>query len=421
MNRDERGGTPSPALALERRIPSLVAAWRAGSGLSPLSKAEIASTGAALLALQRGLTGERGLAGARYMDEGGFLGAYLLYYWPVSYLETALSLAELGLSPRRVLDLGSGPGPAAAAALDASGGRADLVLADGSRAALDVAQRVLEAGPRAGDASEAGSSAYRELDLEDGAEALGKALGVEAPFDLVILGHCVNELWREAPDRAERRLALLEAAADLLAPGGALLVLEPALLATSREALALRDALASRGHTVLGPCPRAAAGPYPCPALAAGPDRTCHSEAPWEPPEPVASLARAAGLDRRSVKWTWFAASALKGAGEADSCGICSPQNAVDAKAVTLTGRVVSDPMLNKAGRVRYVLCAGGRLATLSAPRDSGIARGSGFLALARGDLVGVEGAEERAGGLGLREDSTLRILARAPAIGGAR
>ena len=420
MNRDERGGTPSPALALERRIPSLVAAWRAGSGLSPLSKAEIASTGAALLALQRGLTGERGLAGARYMDEGGFLGAYLLYYWPVSYLETALSLAELGLSPRRVLDLGSGPGPAAAAALDASGGRADLVLADGSRAALDVAQRVLEAGPRAGDASEAGSSAYRELDLEDGAEALGKALGVEAPFDLVILGHCVNELWREAPDRAERRLALLEAAADLLAPGGALLVLEPALLATSREALALRDALASRGHTVLGPCPRAAAGPYPCPALAAGPDRTCHSEAPWEPPEPVASLARAAGLDRRSVKWTWFAVGAPKGAdGENDAS--CDTARGETTSRNALIGRVVSDPMLNKAGRVRYVLCAGGRLATLSAPRDSGIARGSGFLALARGDLVGVEGAEERAGGLGLREDSTLRILARAPAIGGAR
>ena len=41
----------------------------------------------ALLKLQRGLTGDKHLAGAGYMQDNAMLGAYLLYYWPVSFLQ----------------------------------------------------------------------------------------------------------------------------------------------------------------------------------------------------------------------------------------------------------------------------------------------------------------------------------------------
>ena len=56
---------------------------------------------------------------------------------------------------------------------------------------------------------------------------------------------------------------------------------------------------------------------------------------------------------------------------------------------------------------------------TMSNPKISA----SGYSAAGNSNrlLPGRADAEERAGGLGLREDSTLRILARAPAIGGAR
>ncbi|PKL04897.1 MAG: methyltransferase type 12, partial [Spirochaetae bacterium HGW-Spirochaetae-9] len=43
---------------------------------------EIRRFGEALRNLQRGLTGDRVLAGASYFSSADYLGAYLLYYWP---------------------------------------------------------------------------------------------------------------------------------------------------------------------------------------------------------------------------------------------------------------------------------------------------------------------------------------------------
>jgi SAM-dependent methyltransferase len=442
--------------ALERWLPVLARAWREtnlkrevhprreprprqqtnsalgiesaqrGDGLSRL---EIEAVGAALLRLQRGLTGERPLAGAPYMDDPNLLGAYLLYYWPVSYLEVALALAELGLSPRHVLDLGSGPGPAAAAILDAGATR--LVLADASGRALDLARCIFR--------ERAPSLKTIELDLESAADedfgAVRSGEG-EAAFDLVVFGHCLNELWRGRSDRGELRVRLLARAADLLGPSGVLLVVEPALLATSRESLALRDALSASGYAILGPCPAATDGPYPCPILAAGSDRTCHAEAAWLPPSPIAALARVAGLDRRSVKFTWFAARRpTHGRSARDPTDLFVDDTVPKMRATAAAGRkvqgeaalraigpgasrgrVVSDPMLNKAGRVRYMLCSGGRLVTLSAAKDSPEARRSGFLSLRRGDRIDVTGAEARpGGGLGLIATTKMELLERAP------
>lgn len=357
-----------------------------------MSRVEIAAAGSALHALQRGLTGDRRLAGSGYMDDPELLGAYLLYYWPVSYMQASLALAELPPAPRAptaVLDLGSGPGPLAAAVLDAVGGTGqpveELVLADASGKALGLAGEILERGD-----SRPARLRLRELDLESDATL------PEGPFDLIVMGHCLNELWLGAGDARSRRLGLLERAAGRLAPDGRMLVLEPALLSTCRELLQLRDLLAATGRRVIAPCP----GSYPCPILAAGPERSCHAEAAWAPPEPVASLAEAAGLDRSSVKHGYFAIAADQGPEARDAAG----------------RRVVSDPMLNKAGRLRYILCGEGRLETLSAPANDGVARAYGFMSLARGDFIRCGGLEERpGGGLGLGPGSTLEITSRAP------
>jgi hypothetical protein len=200
-----------------------------------------------------------------------------------------------------------------------------------------------------------------------------------------------------------------------------MLIIEPALLETSREALALRDALAAAGYPILGPCPARPSGPYPCPALAAGPGRTCHAEASWDAPEPVASLASEARLDRRSVKYAWFAAAPRGAAAAPRASAWDAPPAAARAVegATTIEGRVVSDPMLNKAGRVRYLVCSEGGIATLSAAAASAEARSSGFLSLRRGDRLRVLGAERRqGGGLGLVASSALTLLARAPEVG---
>ncbi|HCO49646.1 MAG TPA: methyltransferase type 12, partial [Spirochaetaceae bacterium] len=85
------------------------------------SASEIDRFGRALRNLQRGLTGDRPLAGASYFSSADYLGAYLLYYWPVSFVQVSLALEEVrlrGALPRirRVLDIGAGPGPASFAA-----------------------------------------------------------------------------------------------------------------------------------------------------------------------------------------------------------------------------------------------------------------------------------------------------------------
>ena len=420
-------------LALEARLPALAELWRAelsgggpkGAG-SALSPAELESAGAALLRLQRGLTGKRGLAGEPYMDDSRLLGAYLLYYWPVSYLEASLALATLAASgraaPRRVLDLGAGPGPLSAAALDL--GAEELCLVDSSARALDLAGRLLKPATRPGERPESqrrdsprpgaplsdarrAAKALSALRLDLEAEGAAAALP-PGPFDAVLMGRAVNELWKGREDRLERRLALLEAAQARLAPGGFLLVLEPAVLLSSREALELRDRLAAKGAPILGPCLRQG----PCPALSAGPGHSCHGEYPWSPPEPVASLARRAGLDRSSVKTTWFAAgrpmdpppgaartAAFQAApeGAARAAAAAAPREAA-GPGVSLRALVVSEPMLNKAGRTRYLLCGEEGRRAFSAAKDDGRAQAAGFWTLGRYDIVRITRPEARPG-----------------------
>ncbi len=345
-----------------------------------LTAKEVENASVALLALQRGLTGDRSLAGSSYMDDRDLLGAYLLYYWPVSYMQVSVALAEKPFAPRRVLDLGSGPGPASAAILDASsasvpGSRLDdLVLVDSSAKALDLAASILERGPNPPARLET-----RQLDLESSAAL------PEGPFDLIVASHSLNELWRGDAETLPLRQKLIDRAAERLAPNGRILLVEPALLSTCRDLIALRDRLVMRGWRVLGPCP----GSYACPAFAAGPNRSCHADASWSPPEIVASLAEGAGLDRSSVKFAYFSLAPTQG----------SDSPSMLAEVDTGKQRVVSEPILNKAGRLRYVLCGDGRLETLSARADDPAARNKGFMELRRGDLLAPRGLESRPGG----------------------
>jgi SAM-dependent methyltransferase len=431
---------------LDSRIRSLVDAWRSDSGrkgpAGRLLASEAASVGKALLGLQRGLTGDRHLAGKGYMDDPDLLGAYLLYYWPVSYLQVGLALETL--TPKlpagaRILDLGSGPGPASAALGDWLAARtssgstgAHFLLADSSRPALDLARSLLgTSGDRAVES--------KVLDLE--APAALDAVSRSGPFDLVVMGHCLNELWPSSAEAPEKRLELAEGVMDLLAPGGLFLIVEPSLLRTSRDLLSLRDALAARGHRVLGPCLRQG----PCPALAAGPSHTCHSEVAWDPSEPVASLAAAAGLDRQSVKMTWLAIAPAQepavgpeladrepaaarpetlASGKPASKQIAPPAAARRLAPEEETALVVSEPMLNKAGRLRYLLCNDAGRFAVSARKDDPAARAAGFFSLKRGDKIRLRGTEVRgtaeAEALGFLPGTELEIVVPAPSIAAA-
>ncbi len=352
-----------------------------------LAPDELREVAAGVGRLSRGLTRERELAGARYLDDERLLGAYLLFYWPTSYLQARGTLSELPRRPRSVLDLGSGPGPMAFAALDA--GAAEVVAADRSARALATARAL------AVDAGE--PIATREWNPSRGRPLAELAGGRR--FDVVIMGHVLNELFAEGErrsggpsDELVRRADLLAEAAGLLAPEGSLLVVEPALRDTSRALLRVRDLLVARGFAVRAPCLFRGA----CPALLRETD-WCHAERPIEPPPLVAQIGKAAGLRKEAVKMSYL---------------VLAPPGAAWAEPPPgRVFRIVSEPLPSK-GRLRYMGCGPeGRLG-LSLQEKHVTDGNRRFASLLRGDVIEIVGAEPRGDGLALAEGSTVRIVA---------
>jgi SAM-dependent methyltransferase len=372
---------------LARWMPRLLAAWRGmrhgprGPRPPPgeLTPPELREVAAAVERLSLGLTRERRLAGARYLDDERLLGAYLLFYWPVSYLQARGVLSELPRFPRAALDLGSGPGPVALAALDA--GAAEVLAADRSTRALALARTL---------ATAAGVPLpTRPWDPQRGDTVGGLAPG--RAFDLVTLGHVVNELF-QGEDAEARRAALLDECLARLAPGGSLVIVEPALRETSRSLLAVRDRLVAAGRVVRAPC----LWRGPCTALSR-PGDWCHAERPIEPPPLVAEIGKRAGLRKESVKMSYLV--------------VAAPGEAWPVPPAGRVFRIVSEPLPSK-GRLRYMGCGPeGRMGLALQEKD--VREGNrAFEGLLRGDVVEVTGAEPRGDGLRLSPESEVRVIA---------
>ncbi|HWE26298.1 MAG TPA: hypothetical protein VG496_20345, partial [Myxococcales bacterium] len=118
-----------------QHVPKLLERARALLGLpggpaTRLGPAELRRAARAVESLHRGLVAGRELALAKTYDDPANLGAYLLWWWPQTYAKVRALLQmgrEAGVLPRRaprILDLGSGPAPAATAVLDELGGTA---------------------------------------------------------------------------------------------------------------------------------------------------------------------------------------------------------------------------------------------------------------------------------------------------------
>ncbi|HTP27905.1 MAG TPA: small ribosomal subunit Rsm22 family protein [Anaeromyxobacteraceae bacterium] len=382
----------SSAADLARWVPRLLAVFRGirgdGAGRRArrppsdrLSPDELEEVARAVRRLSQGLTRDRALAGERYLDDPRLLGAYLLFYWPTSYLQARSVLSELVTRPLVVLDLGSGPGAVAFAALDA--GASEVVAADRSARALAAARSLATAAGRP--LATRGWDPSRQTSLA--------RLAGGRSFDLVAFGHVVNELFA-GENAPERRAALLAAAAALLRPGGSALAIEPALRETSRKLLAVRDRLVAEGFTVRAPCLFRG----PCPALVRETD-WCHAERAIEPPPMVADIARAAGLRREAVKMSYLVLAPR------DEGWAPPPRGRVF--------RIVSEPLPSK-GRLRYMGCGPeGRLGLALQEKDV-TDRNRAFERLLRGDVVELTEVEPRGDGLRLSGTSEVRVVARA-------
>jgi predicted nicotinamide N-methyase len=337
-----------------------------------LTPHEIREVGAGVKQLSHGLTRERELAGAHYMDNPRLLGAYLLFYWPVSYMQSRGALSELG-RPRSVLDLGSGPGPLAFAAMDA--GATSVIAADRSKPALELAKQLaIEAQESLG---------TREWSPE-------KPIP-EGKFDLITMGHVVNELYNG--DLA-LRAQLLEKILARIDKHGTLLVMEPALRDTTRALLKVRDVLVAQGYAVRAPCLFRGN----CPALVKETD-WCHADRPWKMPPLVEAIAGAAGLHKESLKMA-YAAFAPKG----------------DAWSTLPEGRyfrIVSEALEGK-GRQRFMGCGPEGRVGLAMQTKHETEKNRLFFKAVRGDVIKVDVTEPRGDGLTLTDATTVEIVANA-------
>ena len=438
---------------LQKRIDFNISLCKKSNGM----KINLQRAAQNVVELQRGLTGSRALAGNGYMQKGASLQAYLLYYWPVSYAQTKAALqkaprffervAEIsGLSGTfgnagtafkakrravRVLELGSGRARAACSRAGLAQGRGEqnmgvgFCLCDSSGDALSLGKKILEAAY-----AKNASVETRVCNLENifqpknGApEIAGKPKNGAAfldgkKFDFIIASHSLNELWKGQKKRGEKIAALLKNLSACLDDGGLMLLMEPALLATSRALIEARDSLIASGLKVAAPCLQSAS---PCPALE-NPNATCHAQFDWEMPSIVADLAALAGLNRADVKMTYFIFERGASLGQEGDFVQDQKSGGPDFGLATETGLanicalVVSEPMLNKAGRIRYVLCDGKARFTLSAKNGDPNAAAQGFFDLKRYDKIKIAGAQVRSQkgeplSLGFDEKTRLEFL----------
>jgi ribosomal protein RSM22 (predicted rRNA methylase) len=377
-------------------MPHLLATWRRASSavdpeadLNALSAAEETRIVAAIERLSDGLTGERPLVGERYLDDPDLLGAYLLFYWPVSYAQFRAVLAELPHPCGHVLDLGAGPGPGTFAALDrsaAAGARGAAVVADRAVNALAAVRQLATARP--------------DADLTTVQWQVGDPIP-QGPFDTILVGHLLNEV----PGGATARAALVGTLLDRLARGGSVVLLEPALRETSRALLEVRDQLVASGVAVRAPCLYRAG----CPALERDSD-WCHAERPLDAPPLVARLAQRARVNRDRIKMTYLILAAR------ESKWADPPEVPPEARIY----RIVSEPLRQK-GRMRYMGCGpSGR--TLIGLLDRHLSdENQDFERLDRGDLISVDKVRETGEGLRLSEHSNVHVLKRAGEPGSAR
>lgn len=369
---------PESASRSSAPIAELLSLWRStqprGRGPLPpdqLSAAELGRVAPVLRALSSGFNSQH-LLGEGYMGEADKLSAYLLYFWPISYTQATTILGWTGLSGKRALDLGSGPGPVARALLDH--GFQEVWAADHRAESLKLAER-LNPGSR-----------YRGLVWKGEGETLPGGPAV----DLISLGHVLNELWKDHADRVERRARLLERLCSKLSPEGRILVMEPASHLVNREMLQLRGLLLSRGFIVDSPCFFKGS----CPALAA--DAACHAEKPWLAPPLVRQLAQAARIDKSSLAFGWLL--------------LRPPGTATTPSDRRL--RVVSEKMVNKAGRERVIVCGEEGRYSLSFPAEARnrMPWRDQWARLHRGLALEVQGTVARESGLGLSETTTLTL-----------
>jgi ribosomal protein RSM22 (predicted rRNA methylase) len=317
----------------------------------------------------------------------------------VRELVLAGALAAPEGRPLRIVDLGAGLGAM-------TWGIARALMREGAAAPAIDALLVDEDG----DALAAADAIAREVAARPGLNAPlltvhtrkeRLAPGMKLPeADVVVLGQVLSELDVAADPaaRVDKHAALVaDLLARVVAPGGALVIVEPALKGRTRHLHAVRDALALRGTNVFAPCLHAAR----CPVLATEND-WCHEDLPVDLPQWVVPHARAAGLRWQGLTFSYLVLRrderrlVSEVEHEHDHELVHDPEPEPGKARLHL--RVISELMRTK-GKAEVFACAatGERLRLRRLDRDAtdegpGAAATTAWSRLGRGDVVTLTG-----------------------------
>jgi ribosomal protein RSM22 (predicted rRNA methylase) len=290
-------------------------------------------------ALSDRFTTGRAEGSVAYIDNPRARAAYGLFFFPQTYVRTLFCLDEVlhrsGWRPSgislRIADLGAGTGSTGLAVAERLGRLAanlHLTAIDTSLASLEAAERMVE------DRSKLWPGLTMTLQQDDLAAFADRS----ESWDVIVSGFSVNERFENEEDGVAD--AWLTKLLGRLAPGGLLLLIDPAMAKTSLRLQRFRDAVAlNEDFRVLAPCLHA----RPCPMLAqAGAGVFCHEVRSWKPPGTLQYLNRHLFRSVHLLKYSFVAVARAP-----------LPAATVDPDAA----RMVS-PLMDLKGRSRGDVCA---------------------------------------------------------------
>ena len=279
------------------------------------------------------------------------------------------AFARLATLPRlRILDLGAGTGATSVGLL------AFLAAARaGSATPLEVAIDAVEgARPAAAALPDAIHAAARatgfrvELEVVEG-DLRRARTGGHPPYDLILCQTALNELLV-----GEEHAASTVALVGRWARASPLLVIEPALHATTRALMALRDALVAEGAAhVVAPCLHQ----RPCP-MRARPGDWCHEARSIERTPRVEAIDRIVGRRDARALYSFVATVPTEAAATSSDAG--------DGRTV----RLVTDPLGSRGKTERLACRDDGQLRLLRLLDREANESNRAFLEAGRGDIV---------------------------------
>jgi len=373
--------TKIPASDLETLMPLLIGAWRRlhkeSGPFERLQTREFRSVVNAVKTLQDGLENGKTLVGQDYFKNQELLGAYLLYQWVLHYQQGLSLINELPVTPRRVLDVCSGPGAFAFAAL--KHGASEVFATDRSNEALQLCAEVCG---RYG----------MPLSVRHW-NCLSSPIPAEGNFDLIIVGHCLEELFPELlPGWEDKQNQFLDYLLRRLTKDGYLLLVESSQPHVNNRILKIRDFLVNKGVPVQAPC----IWKGPCPVLQTK-GNPCYAQREFDKPELIKEIQRGASINLGSLKMSYIIFK--------------SPQAQWPIPEKQNLFRIISPPVETHHGK-RFYICGSTGKKNLGTNVQQQTKGSKAFDYLRRGELISIENAFEKQHSLDIVEGTKISVEA---------